>query len=151
MIPHQRLLCVVLVVCSVVVASDWIKVPLQTRDPQFGSFERDAPTMISDKMESLVLPFRVEPKNRTKQLDIDLEDSQKIRRTDTRPATDTRKPEKNSNRAQVTKKRVLEPFSIFGFLRSFRDSFFFKRQASVMEKVGFLEQIRNNILGEISM
>lgn len=150
MVLFRRDLCVVLVLCSVVVVgrSDWVKVPLQTRQPQFDSFEREAPTLISDKMETFVLPFRVESKNRTKQMDIDLEDSRTIRRKDERI---TRRPEKDSNAAQVTKKRISEPFSIFGFLRSFRDSFFFKPQASVKEKVGFLERIRNNILSEISM
>lgn len=150
MVLFWRDVYVVLVLCSVVVVgrSDWVKVPLQTRQPQFDSFEREAPIVISDKMETFVLPFRVESKNRTKQMDIDLEDSRTIRRKDERIV---RRPEKDSNAAQVTKKRISEPFSIFGFLRSFRDSFFFKPQASVKEKVGFLERIRNNILSEISM
>lgn len=138
----QRVALVVIVVSHNVAYSEWIKVPLKSREPDFSSFERD--TMISDKMESFSLPLDVDyplEVNHTRQMDLRLE----------KPISSTRRedgPRKNS--PQVTKKKIVEPFSIFNFIRKIQKSFFFKSQPSVKEKVGFLERIRDNILSEIS-
>lgn len=137
----SRLLILLLVMMCV--NCEWIQVPLRTRDPQLeDSFEieqnRQQTSRISDKLESLAIALRVDS-NRTRQMDITLDQSTTRRRND-RPVA-----------VKKDKTRISEPpFSIFGFLRSIRDSFFFKSQGSVKQKVGFLERIRDSIMAGIS-
>lgn len=131
--------------------------PLRTRDLEFGdSFPVELPARISDKLESLAIALRSDS-NRTKQMDMELDRPNTTRRRFERPVEDddmdyetsTVKPKRRKD-SRVTTKNISEPFSIFSFLRSVRDSFFFRSQASVKQKVGFLERIRDNIMAEIS-
>lgn len=132
--------------------------PLRTRDLEFGdSFPVELPARISDKLESLAIALRSDS-NRTKQMDMELDRPTTTRRRFERPVEDDDdrdyetpklKPKKRKD-SRVTTKNISEPFSIFSFLRSVRDSFFFRSQASVKQKVGFLERIRDSIMAEIS-
>lgn len=136
-----------------VITSEWIKVPLRTRDPDFTSFgERRGSGLVSDKLESLTLPFGSSLDwNSTKQMDMDLSSaSTPPRRRYDKDDVPAKKPKPPAKTKQVTKRRNSEPFNIFSFIRSIRDSFFTKPKASVEDKVGFLQRIRDNILSEIS-
>lgn len=137
-----------------VLSCEWVKVPLKTRDPDFTSFgEERGSGIVSDKLDlSLEIPFRNSPtRNRTKQMDLELDttSSSSTRRKfelEDRPVA----PKPTKKIKQVAKRRKAEPFNLFTFIRSIRDSFFSKPKASVDDKVGFLQQIRDNILSEIS-
>lgn len=133
--------------CPCVVNSEWIQVPLirnHEKQLDLGLHEQRIPSSIADKLEELAVSLRMD-RNRTKQMDLELDLVTTTTTTTPNPPLKRRRVD-----TQVTKTRNTEPFSIFGFLRSFRDSFFFKSHASVKQKVGFLERIRNNILSEIS-
>ena len=154
----------------VVVNCDWIKVPVQTHEPNYATVHRDLPPGIADKLDSLAVTLKNVDRdsfhydhldnNGTKQLDLNLD--QKGATTEkTPPREEEKKPSLKSGKPNNpeavtkgpvvdTKRRVAEPFSIFNFLRSVRDSFFFKPQSSVKQKVGFLERMRDSILSEIS-
>lgn len=136
--------------CPCVVNSEWIQVPLiQTHEKQLDlalQQEQRIPSSIADKLEELAVSLRSD-RNKTKQMDLELD---LMTTTTSTTPTPPLLGKRRRVDTQVTKTRNTEPFSIFGFLRSFRDSFFFKSQASVKQKVGFLERIRNNILSEIS-
>lgn len=133
---------------------EWIQVPLRTHEPQFDLALANGriPLGVAEKLESLSISLRGGggDRNHTKQLDLDLEQLASPASTTTTNAPKVTRVRGAKAPHPLTKKRISEPFSIFGFLRSIRDSFFFKAQSSVKQKVGFLEQIRDNVLAEIS-
>lgn len=156
MTSHRFLIsswCLLLLQLVIIANCEWIQVPLRTHDKQFDlSVEQEIPSRIAGKLEELAISLRVD-RNRTKQLDLELDHPVTVTTKTPRAEVVTKgsKTKKNNRgeSTQVINKRISEPFSIFNFLRSIRDSFF-KPQATVKQKIGFLERIRNNILAEIS-